>query len=267
MRIEVISPHGFCGGVERAVRIAQETLAGASPVFCLHEIVHNRDVVRGLEAEGMRFAETLDEVPDGATLLVSAHGTSPAVLAAAASRRLHVVDATCPFVAAAHAKIRENFAKGMRTAIIGEPSHAEVLGYLGEPGACLPEDVKPGEAVDVVEQTTLDAGAHGGACTATRDRQRAVRTFADAHGGASAGVLVVGGENSANTLRLAGIARDAGLKAWRVSSADELAGIDFGGIGTLGVTSGASTPESVFRSVVEALGHAADGALTNGGGD
>ena len=257
MRIEVISPHGFCGGVERAVRMAREAVEGAQPVFCLHAIVHNGEVVAELAAKGMRFVESVDEVPPGATVLISAHGVSPAVREAADARGLRVIDATCPFVAANHRTIRENFAKGMRTAVVGDPDHAEVRGYLGEPGACLPENVKGGEKTGRVVQTTLDADVHGGVCTATADRQRAVRKFAE--GRASAGVLVVGGARSANSVRLVEIAQGAGAKAWLVASAGAAAALDFEGVEELGVTSGASTPEETFRAVMGLLAARAGG--------
>ena len=260
MRVEVICPHGFCAGVERALRMAHAALsdadeATAQGIYCLHGIVHNETVVQSLAAKGMRFVESVDEVPEGAVMLISAHGTSPANRAAAEFRGVRVVDATCPFVAAAHAKIRENFAAGMRTVIVGAPEHAEVRGYLGEPGACLPENVKPGERTGRVVQTTLDAGTHEGVCTATRDRQQAVRDFVTAHRGraSSVGVLVVGSAKSANTGRLVEIARKAGAKVWRICQPDEIAAIDFAGIEILGITSGASTPEDTLHSVLSTL--------------
>lgn len=229
--------------------------ATAREVYCLHGIVHNETVVQSLAAKGMRFVESVDAVPEGAVMLISAHGTSPANRAAAESRGVRVVDATCPFVAAAHTKIRENFAAGMRTVIVGAPEHAEVRGYLGEPGACLPEDVKPGERTGRVVQTTLDAGAHEGVCTATRDRQQAVMDFIAQHraGGQAVGVLVVGSAKSANTGRLAEIAERSGARSWRINSPDEIAAIDFAGIEMLGVTSGASTPEESLLAVLYAL--------------
>lgn len=255
MCIEVITPHGFCGGVDRAIKMADAALDEAdAPIFCLHEIVHNELVVQSLERRGMRFVETLDEVPEGAVAIVSAHGAAPSVAAEAGRRGIRLIDTTCPFVAAAHRKIRDNFAKGVRTAIIGEPSHAEVRGYLGEPGACLPGDVKQGEAVDTVVQTTLDSGEHRGVCTATRDRQQAVLRFVERHReSGSVGVLVVGSANSSNTRRLVEVAERAGAKAWRVSSDAEVDGLDLGGVDVLGVTSGASTPEDTLRSVLARL--------------
>lgn len=257
MRVEVIEPHGFCGGVERAVRMANALAgSGRGKVYGLHEIVHNEHVVRGLAEKGMVFADSVSEVPDGATMLVSAHGTSPATYEEAERRGIEVVDATCPFVAAGHAKIRENFRNGMRTVVIGSATHAEVLGYLGEKGACLPGDVRPGERTGCVVQTTLDAGEHEGVCTATRDRQAAVMRFVETVASAgtgvqSTGVLVVGSAKSSNTRKLAEVAERMGAKAWRVASPDGVAEIDFSGIEVLGVTSGSSTPEETFRSVLE----------------
>ena len=239
MRIEVITPHGFCGGVERAVRMAHELLDREEGAVCgLHEIVHNESVVGGLVSKGMVFVESVADVPDGTTVLVSAHGTSPATFEEAKRRGLTVVDATCPFVLVGHAKIRENFRNGMRTVIIGKPTHAEVKGYLGEKGACLPEDVRPGENTGRVVQTTLDADEHGGVCTATRDRQQAVRGFVESEvlkglSPSSVGVLVVGSPNSSNTGKLADIAERAGAKSWRVAGTDDVPSIDFSGIEVL----------------------------------
>ena len=260
MKIEALSPHGFCGGVARAIKMAQEALAAhgrerndAATVYCLHEIVHSEQVVQELTAKGMCFVESVEEVPKGAVLLISAHGAPPAVSDAAVARGLRVIDATCPFVTENHQTIRANHAKGMRTVVVGDPDHAEVRGYLGEPGACLPEDVKPDEPVGRVVQTTLDAAAQEGVCTATRDRQQAVRDFVASARSASVGVLVVGGAKSANTARLAEIAENGGAKAWRVSSAEEVSRLDFGALDVLGVTSGASTPESLFQAVLRSL--------------
>ena len=257
MRIEVIAPHGFCGGVKRAVRMAHELLdKSKSAVYGLHEIVHNERVVAGLVSKGMVFVESVSEVPEGATVLVSAHGTSPAVFEEAKRRRLTVVDATCPFVSAGHAKIRENFRNGMRTVIIGKPTHAEVKGYLGEEGACLPEEVRPGERTGRVVQTTLDAEEYTGVCTATRDRQQAVRRFVESEvlkglSPSSAGVLVVGSPNSSNTKKLADIVDHMGARSWRVSGVEDIPLIDLSMIEVLGITSGASTPEDVFEAVVQ----------------
>ena len=260
MTVEEIEPHGFCGGVKRAIEMARAVLAernfpDGARVCCLHELVHNETVVDELRNGGMMFARTVEEVPEGAVLLISAHGASPADYSAAKRKGVRIVDATCPFVAAAHEKIRENFRAGMRTVVEGDPSHAEVRGYLGEDGACLPGDVKRGEVVSRVVQTTLDAGEHEGVCTATRDRQRAVLAFVEGrrNAGMKVGVLVVGGAGSANTRRLAEIAERAGARAWRVASAAEVDRAAFGGLDVLGVTSGASTPDGLFKEVVSCV--------------
>lgn len=259
MRVEVITPHGFCGGVERAIRMAHELLDTAhSRVYGLHEIVHNETVVRELISKGMEFVDSVSDVPDGAIMLVSAHGTSPATFEEAKKRGIEVVDATCPFVIKGHERIRENFRNGVRTVVIGKPTHAEVLGYLGEKGACLPEDVMPGEKTEYVVQTTLDAEEYEGVCTATRDRQQAVRRFVDswkAQGFASSsiGVLVVGSSKSSNTGKLVELARHEGAKVWLIGAADDVHGLNLTGIDVLGVTSGASTPEGLFGMVLSEL--------------
>ena len=257
MTISVIEPHGFCGGVARAIKMAHEALAheATGRIYCLHEIVHNEEVVQSLSAKGLRLVKRVEDVPPGAAVLISAHGTSPDVRAALAARGVRIIDATCPFVAAVHAKIQENFRQGIRTVVVGKADHAEVRGYLGEPGACLPKDVRPGEVTARVVQTTLDAGAHEGVCAAARERQRAVTAFVDAHreDKASVGLLVVGSMKSSNTNRLAEIAARAGMPVWRMASADEVAMADFSGIEILGATSGASTPESQFNEVLNAI--------------
>lgn len=260
MRIEVIDPHGFCGGVKRAVGIAEKAVRNAcgGRVYGLHEIVHNESVIRSLEAGGMVFVESVADIPDGATMLISAHGTSPSVFDEAERRGIRVIDATCPFVTAGHERIRENFRMGMRTAIVGKPTHVETLGYLGEPGACLPEDVKPGERTGVVVQTTLGSEGGEGVCTATRDRQEAVRRFvrakvAEGAAMSAVGVLVIGSARSSNTSELASVAERAGARSWRVDAAGDVADADFSGIETLGVTAGASTPESDLQAVLERL--------------
>ena len=259
MHVEVITPHGFCAGVERAIRMAHELLDGTDgKVYGLHEIVHNENVVQELVSKGMVFADSVSDVPDGATMLVSAHGTSPATFEAAKKCGIKVVDATCPFVIKGHERIRENFRNGIRTVVIGKPAHAEVLGYLGEKGACLPEDVRPGEKTGYVVQTTLDAEEHEGVCTATRDRQQAVRRFVDRQksrgvASSSIGVLVVGSAKSSNTGKLVDIARHEGARVWLAGGADEVVRTDFSGIEVLGVTSGASTPETLFREVLSKM--------------
>ena len=280
MKVEVIEPHGFCMGVRAAVEKASRTLSLSSgkAVYCLHELVHNEQVVADLKARGLRFVESLDEVPDGATVLFSAHGVALAVRAEAQRRELAVVDATCPFVARAHRAVRDFAARGVPVVVVGRPEHAEVRGVMG---ACdgarvvsTPEEVAalpfPDGPVGVVCQTTLSSGTvrtvldalraryphletppAADVCTATRDRQRAVADFVC---GGGDGVLVLGSIGSSNTNRLVEVARAAGAAfAERAGSLEEIRALDFAGVRRLGVTAGASTPEDFFRCAVAAL--------------
>lgn len=272
MKIEVIEPHGFCAGVTAAIKKAvtlaeRRRAAGDAAVYCLHELVHNEIVVADLKRRGFVFVERIDEVPPGATVLFSAHGVSPAVRAAA-ERRLEVVDATCPFVMRVHKAAQEYNKKGLTVVIIGKRSHAEVKGILGEaPDAAVVASVDEARALElpscsaaglgVVSQTTMNADdvraivaalaerfeveSVAEVCNATKERQDAVKAFdGDA-------VLVLGSANSSNTRRLCEVAR---CRTFRAGSLEELRTIDFTGIDRLGVTSGASTPESFFNTVV-----------------
>ena len=267
-------------GVRTAVEKASRTLSLSSgkAVYCLHELVHNEQVVADLKARGLRFVESLDEVPDGATVLFSAHGVALAVRAEAQRRELAVVDATCPFVARAHRAVRDFAARGVPVVVVGRPEHAEVRGVMG---ACdgarvvsTPEEVAalpfPDGPVGVVCQTTLSSGTvrtvldalraryphletppAADVCTATRDRQRAVADFVC---GGGDGVLVLGSIGSSNTNRLVEVARAAGAAfAERAGTLEEIRALDFAGVRRLGVTAGASTPEDFFRCAVAAL--------------
>ncbi len=284
MKVEAIEPHGFCSGVKAALEKALHALASSTSddVCCLHEIVHNESVVADLLAKGLRFVERLDEVPAGGTVLFSAHGVPPPVRRAAAARGCRVVDATCPFVARVHRQVRAYAERGVPVVVVGHADHVEVRGFVGEAldaGAQVAVLTDAAEVaglpfpvagpVGAVCQTTLAAdmvasvlGALAarfprlettpvaGACTATRDRQEAVRAFV-ARGGD--GVLVLGSASSSNTRRLAETARAAGARAWRAADLHELAGLDFSGTEVLGVTSGASTPEAFFHAACAAL--------------
>lgn len=268
MRVEVIRPHGFCAGVTSAV---QKALSMES-AFCLHEPVHNELVVGELKARGFRFVEAIEEVPDGATVLFSAHGVSPAVRRRAVAKGLKVVDATCPFVARVHAQARDLAARGLPVVIIGRRDHAEVKGIRGEIAeAWIYPDLPSARRLGVVSQTTMDADevaaiiaqlreryeveTSAAVCGATRERQEAVRAFCARHGhdAARVAVLVLGSVNSSNTRRLAEIAESCGLRAARAGTADDVAALDFAGVDLVGLTSGASTPESFFNETVAAL--------------
>ena len=270
MRIQVIEPHGFCAGVTNALRKAQSLLSPSAPVYCLHELVHNELVVNDLKRRGMVFVESLDEVPEGATVLFSAHGVSPAVRAQAAARKLKVVDATCPFVEKVHKAAKEFASRGFKVLVIGNPDHAEVKGITGEVSdAIVIKSVPnfpfpiPHSPLGVVSQTTMNADevadivgklrsgyeveTMAEVCNATKVRQDAVKAFdGDA-------LLVLGSVNSSNTRRLCEVAKCA--KVFRAGTLDEVKSIDFSDVSVLGVTSGASTPENFFTDVIEYLQH------------
>lgn len=267
MKIEIIEPHGMCAGVNAAIAKALKL----RDVWCLHELVHNEIVVGELKALGYKFAERIDDVPDGATVVFSAHGVAPSVCDYAKTHGMKVVDTTCPFVAKAHRAARSYAENGLPVVVIGDRDHAEVRGIVGEVEAAggkayvgaPPLGTSKGAKIGVVAQTTMNADdverrvgelrkkydveSVAEVCRATKERQDAVR----AYGGDA--VLVLGSRTSANSRRLAEVAEESGKRAFMAGSVEELAAIDFSGIKTLGVTSGASTPERFFAEAVRFL--------------
>jgi len=277
MNVLIAEPHGFCSGVARAIRMA-ETLLGAAKgetIYCLNEIVHNEHVVADLVQKGMRFVGSVQAVPEGAQLLFSAHGVCPSVRQEACALHLRVIDATCPFVAKVHAEVRRFAAMQACVICIGHRRHEEVIGVAGE----APRHVRVVETIDeaeavappegvpiaVVTQTTLGEEQVSriievlrrrfphlicpdstDICYATRDRQRAVRQIAQQ----CDAVVVLGSANSSNSQRLVETARTSGARALLVSDLDQLRQHDFSGIRQLGITSGASTPESFLDAHV-----------------
>lgn len=271
MKTTVIEPHGFCAGVTAALQKALSVSSDrrAAPFYCLHELVHNEIVVSDLRKRGFVFVESVEEVPEGATVLFSAHGVSPAVREKARARKLKVVDATCPFVARVHRAAREFAARGLPVVVVGNPVHAEVRGIVGEvgdavvlnPGSPASGGMLPAEGalpasgrIGVVSQTTMNADEVASAvsalrtryevetmaevCSATKERQDAVKAFdGDA-------LLVLGSANSSNTRRLCEVAR---CRTFLAGTMDEVRVLDFSGVENLGITSGASTPEAFFR--------------------
>ena len=268
-------------GVRVAVEKASRTLAlsAGRPVYCLHELVHNEQVVTDLTTRGLHFVESLEDVPDGATVLFSAHGVAPAVREEASRRGLTVVDATCPFVACVHRAAREFAARGVPVVVVGHAGHAEVRGVVGglpdfsvvaspEEVALLPYSADA--PLGVLCQTTLssetvrtvlhalkaryphvETPAAADICTATRDRQQAVAAFVRDGGD---GVLVLGSARSSNTNRLVEVARAAGASfAARAGSLEAVRALDFASVKRLGVTAGASTPEGFLECVVDEL--------------
>ncbi len=267
MKIEVIEPHGLCAGVNSAIAKALEL----KNVWCLHELVHNEIVVGELKDLGFRFVESVEDVPEGGTVVFSAHGVAPSVREAAARRNLKVVDTTCPFVSKVHRAAAKFSAKGLPLVIIGHAGHAEVEGIAGEADEVyvypdLPPDAKK---IAVVSQTTMNADEVASiiaklrsryevvttaeVCRATKDRQDAVRKFCRAGAKKGRAVLVLGSAGSSNVKRLCEVAREEGLEAFRAGSLAELDALDFSGVETLALTSGASTPERFFDEVLARL--------------
>ena len=258
MKVVDIVPHGLCQGVNGAVAKA----LALRDAYFLHAPVHNEIVLGDLRARGHRIVTSLDEIPSGETVVFPAHGVSPQVRAQAASRGLRIVDLTCPYVARAHAFAREAAERGGEVVVLGDRNHAEVQGLLGEVAA-VPRRSGRQQDLSVVCQTTLDnrevelevarlrdAGRRirevCGPCGATKERQQAVRTFCDAHPGCA--VLVLGSVTSANTRRLRDVAESAGAKAFLAASLADVRALksSLEKFDTVGLTSGASTPERFY---------------------
>jgi 4-hydroxy-3-methylbut-2-enyl diphosphate reductase len=277
------APRGFCAGVDRAVRIVEEALARhGAPVYVRHEIVHNRHVVEGLRAAGAVFVEELAEIPDdGRPVIFSAHGVARSVVAEALRRRMHVLDATCPLVTKVHREADRHHARGRHILLIGHAGHPEVLGTMGQlppEAVTLVEDVaqartvQPPEGVELAwsSQTTLSVddtaeivavlaarfpGLVGPGkediCYATSNRQAAVKAIAARGAGL---VVVVGAPNSSNSRRLAEVAERAGAaRAVLVQRAAELDLAAVEDCQIVGLTAGASAPESLVQEVVAHL--------------
>uniref|UniRef100_UPI00165AC385 4-hydroxy-3-methylbut-2-enyl diphosphate reductase n=1 Tax=Siccirubricoccus phaeus TaxID=2595053 RepID=UPI00165AC385 len=280
MRIILAQPRGFCAGVVRAVEIVERALEKyGAPVFVRHEIVHNKRVVQTLEAKGARFVNELDEVPPGAVTVFSAHGVARAVEQEAALRGLPVLDATCPLVSKVHAEGRRYLAQGRTVILIGHAGHPEVEGTLGQiPGevhlvgsaeavARLP--IPPDRPVAFVTQTTLSVDDTRAViealkarftdivgpdtrdiCYATQNRQSAVRALARQ----VELLLVVGSANSSNSNRLAEIGAEEGVPCHLIPDAAAIRPEWLEGVATIGLTAGASAPETLVQEVIAALG-------------
>jgi 4-hydroxy-3-methylbut-2-enyl diphosphate reductase len=274
-RLLLASPRGYCAGVERAVETVERALElHGRPVYVRKQIVHNLHVVRDLERRGAVFVENEEDVPEGAPLVLSAHGVAPAVRERAELRRLQVVDATCPLVAKVHAEARRHAAAGHTIVLVGHKGHEEVEGTLGEApeATLLVETVEDAERVRVpdpervayVTQTTLsvdetaeivatlrrrfpaiEGPQAGDICYATTNRQRAVKELCaeiDL-------LLVIGSRNSSNSKRLVETGRAAGVEAHLVEDETEIDETWLQNAETVGVTSGASAPEHLVRRV------------------
>jgi 4-hydroxy-3-methylbut-2-enyl diphosphate reductase len=283
MDILLANPRGFCAGVERAIEIVERALEiFGAPIYVRHEVVHNQFVVDGLRAKGAVFVEELNEVPDGATVIFSAHGVPQSVRHEADRRGLRVFDATCPLVTKVHGEVTRMHDGGREIVMIGHRGHPEVEGTMGQTrdGMYLVENVADVAGLTVqdenrlayVTQTTLsvdDAAAIVAAlkarfpaivgpkkddiCYATQNRQDAVKQLA----AQCDLVIVVGSPNSSNSNRLREVARNLGVDAFLVNGAEEIRAEWLPGKARIGVTAGASAPEVLVQAVIlrlEALG-------------
>jgi 4-hydroxy-3-methylbut-2-enyl diphosphate reductase len=285
--IVLAGPRGFCAGVERAIEVVERALeVVGGPIYVRREIVHNRHVVEALRDKGAIFVEELDEVPAGATVIFSAHGIAPAVRAAAEARGLRVIDATCPLVTKVHIEAKRYAREGYTIVLVGHEDHDEVIGTTGEaPDRIVVIDsvaeaerlqVENPEKVAYLTQTTLSVDdtraivdvlrrrfptivgpSKDDICYATQNRQAAVKELArdvDL-------VLVLGAANSSNANRLREVAEALGTRAHLINDVRDIRGEWLEGVGRIGVTAGASTPEFLVREVVDYLSSRATPAV------
>jgi len=282
LKILLAAPRGFCAGVDRAIKIVELALRKfGAPVYVRHEIVHNRHVVDSLRAKGAIFVEELDEIPDtGAPVIFSAHGVPRSVPADARRRNLFYLDATCPLVSKVHTEARTHYEEGLEIVLIGHADHPEVIGTLGQlpAGAATlvetPQDARKFAPANpnrlaYITQTTLSVDDTAAIvailkerfpaivgprkediCYATTNRQAAVKAIAplcDA-------LIVVGAPNSSNSLRLVEVSERAGCpKSVLLQRGCDILWADFDGVGTLGITAGASAPEELVDEIIGAF--------------
>jgi len=284
LRVLLASPRGFCAGVERAIEIVEKALEKhGSPVYVRHEIVHNKRVVETLRAKGAIFVEEVDDVPEGAVTIFSAHGVSDAVENNARDRQLPVIDATCPLVTKVHNEGRKHAGKGRQILLIGHAGHPEFEGTRGRiPGGVLEVsnlsdvaalNVKDPDALAYITQTTLSVDDTRDIinalrarfpkiqgpdlkdiCYATQNRQQAVRDLCQKVDV----LLVIGAQNSSNSNRLWGIGQETGIPSYLIDDADALDPDWLINAKTVGLTAGASAPEELTREVISRLGQFGD---------
>lgn len=279
-KILLAAPRGYCAGVDRAVVTVEKALdLYGAPVYVRKQIVHNKHVVETLEKRGAIFVDEVEEVPEGSTVVFSAHGVAPEVHTQAAERQLKTIDATCPLVTKVHSEAKRFASEGYDIILIGHDGHEEVVGTMGEAPEAITLVEDPASAADLevenpdklvwLSQTTLSVDEtmqtvnalqgrfpdlmsppSDDICYATQNRQVAVKEIARG----SDVVIVVGSGNSSNSVRLVEVALEAGAgSAYRVDSAQEIDPTWFDGATTVGVTSGASVPDVLVNDVLDSL--------------
>jgi 4-hydroxy-3-methylbut-2-enyl diphosphate reductase len=279
MKVLLANPRGFCAGVERAIAIVERAIEKfGAPVYVRHEVVHNRFVCDNLRAKGAIFIEDINEIPEGKTVIFSAHGVPKSIRREAERRGLKVFDATCPLVTKVHHQVAHMRAEGMQIIMVGHRGHPEVEGTMGqsEEGMHLVETIEdvhrlhlaPGTSLAYVTQTTLSvddaeriiaalrqrfpdilAPRSDDICYATQNRQDAVKTLA----GNSELIIVVGSISSSNSNRLREVATLRGASAYLIDDASQIDPVWLDGVQCVGVTAGASAPEILVQRVVEKL--------------
>lgn len=276
-KVLLAAPRGYCAGVDRAVVTVEKALdLYGPPLYVRKQIVHNKYVVQTLEDRGVIFVEELDEVPEGSTVVFSAHGVAPSVHAEASDRGLKTIDATCPLVTKVHSEAKRFSAEGMQILLIGHEGHEEVVGTMGEAPEAMTLVESPADADTVsvdperpliwLSQTTLSVDEtlqtvdrlrerfpllqsppSDDICYATQNRQAAVKKIAQD----CDLLIVVGSGNSSNSVRLVEVGLESGASsAYRVDGVDELDEAWLDGVSTVGLTSGASVPEVLVDGVL-----------------
>jgi 4-hydroxy-3-methylbut-2-enyl diphosphate reductase len=272
MKILLANPRGFCAGVDRAITIVKNALAKfGAPIYVRHEVVHNKYVVNELKDMGAVFVDDLAQIPDGETVIFSAHGVSKQVREEAKQRNLKVFDATCPLVSKVHMEVHRASRKGQEVVLIGHKDHPEVEGTMGQYDALDQAEalhIQHPENISFVTQTTLSVDEtkdviqalqarypaiqgprKDDICYATQNRQDAVRNMAPLVDV----MLVVGSKNSSNSNRLRELSERLGTPAYLLDDADQISAEWFIDVESVGVTAGASAPEILVQSVIDRL--------------
>ena len=275
MEVLLSSPRGFCAGVVRSIEVVDICLRKfGAPIYVKHQIVHNPHVVADLERKGAITVETIEEIPEGSIVVFSAHGSAPEDFTKAEERGLRVIDAVCPLVTRVHNEAKKYYAEGKKVLLVGHRGHQEVRGTMGQVEMTLVADEldsdlpdwDPSEQVAVLTQTTLsvrdtartidaiqkrfyNAVVRNDICYATTNRQTAVTQMAEM----VELVLVIGAENSSNCNRLREVAAAQGVPSYLINGPEEIDPNWIQNVKKVGITSGASTPEVLVKSVIEAL--------------